>query len=265
MNLLSVVLNIVFSLLVLSGLGIFSGLVIGLVTGIFRDGKNERNALIERAAPGLNCGVCGYAGCSSYTDETGCGNGEITKSNTEKNVTQVHCGGGLHTADYRFQYKGIKDCNAAFEYFGGEKSCKSGCLAFGSCIKVCPEDAIQYDKNGLVRVNKERCTGCDKCVSVCPTGVMKSIPYFADVYIACNSKDSVDLKKKFCSVSCIACSICEQQPPDSGFAIIDNLAQIDYSKSGNRINAKQKCPTSCITPSNIIPNQVQEESTSTIF
>ncbi|MBN1412822.1 MAG: 4Fe-4S binding protein, partial [Spirochaetales bacterium] len=166
----------------------------------------------------------------------------------QKKVTQVHCRGGRKTAKYLYEYRGVKDCNALYALSGGDKQCKYGCLGLGSCIKVCPVDAISYDSEGLVWVNRETCIGCGKCIDVCPTGVMRFIPYEADLIVACNSKDKGAVTKKNCSVGCIGCKICEKQSPDGGYQVNDFLSVIDYAIKGEREKGADKCPTKCIIP-----------------
>ncbi|GAH24719.1 unnamed protein product, partial [marine sediment metagenome] len=123
---------------------------------------------------------------------------EFTAS-MEKKVVQVHCRGGQGRSEYEFAYSGVNDCNALYELFGGNKVCKLGCLGLGSCIKVCPVEAIDYDREGLVWVNKEKCISCGKCIEVCPTGVMLLVPYEADYIVACSSTDKGAKVRKYCS------------------------------------------------------------------
>lgn len=40
------------------------------------------------------------------------------------------------------------------------------------CLKSCPEGAIA-EKNGAVRIDAKKCTGCGICVPVCPYGGIK--------------------------------------------------------------------------------------------
>lgn len=40
-----------------------------------------------------------------------------------------------------------------------------------ACMAVCPEDAIQRQPNGIVVIDKTKCSGCMACRSVCPFGV----------------------------------------------------------------------------------------------
>jgi len=40
------------------------------------------------------------------------------------------------------------------------------CIACGTCVRWCPEDAITVDE--IAQIDYERCIGCGECVSVCP-------------------------------------------------------------------------------------------------
>lgn len=42
------------------------------------------------------------------------------------------------------------------------------CTQCGECMDVCPIQAITWDKNGIVRINKKICVGCFMCVGFCP-------------------------------------------------------------------------------------------------
>lgn len=261
--------NILFALLTVGGLGIVFGVGLALASKFLEVKKDERVARLEEALPGLNCGACSFAGCVSYAEAivgadaalTLCSVGgedaakEIAdimgvqiEVSMEKKITQVHCRGGKTNVTYQFQYRGIKDCNALFPFYGGNKVCKKGCLGLGSCISVCPVDAIDYDDEDLVWVDKEKCIGCGNCIVVCPTGVMQFIPYNADVIVACNSRDKGPLVKKYCKVGCIGCKICEKQSPEGGFFVESFLARIDYNTKGEREKARLKCPPKCIIP-----------------
>jgi Na+-translocating ferredoxin:NAD+ oxidoreductase RNF subunit RnfB len=171
---------------------------------------------------------------------------EYEHSTAAKQVPQVHCRGGGETAEYAFEYNGVQDCVALYALFGGNKVCKYGCLGLGSCIAVCPADAIAYDNNGLVWVNKDLCIGCGQCVKVCPTGVMQWLPYEADFLVACSSKDKGGKVRKYCKVGCIACKICEKKSPEGGYKIEDNLCRIDFAIAGDRREGAEACPPKCI-------------------
>lgn len=46
------------------------------------------------------------------------------------------------------------------------------CTQCGECADVCPANAIQRDKLGVLRINKKLCVGCFICVGFCPEGAM---------------------------------------------------------------------------------------------
>ena len=235
--------------------------------------KDETVEALDEALPGLNCGSCGYAGCSGYAealaekkddDITKCKPGGAdtleaigrilgieVDATAVKMVACVHCIGSNDKASRSFKYDGLDDCVAATVLFGGNKDCKYGCLGLGSCIKVCPVNAISKTGNGLVEVDPELCISCGKCVDICPTGVMRMIPADADFIVACNSRDKGKDTKANCSVGCIGCKICEKKFPEAGYKVQDNLSIMQYDNRGpGRADAAQKCPVKCIIPYN---------------
>ncbi|MGI6256130.1 MAG: 4Fe-4S binding protein [Acutalibacter sp.] len=50
---------------------------------------------------------------------------------------------------------------------------RTACVACGSCVKVCPLQAISIFKGVTAQVNQERCVGCGKCVRECPASVIQ--------------------------------------------------------------------------------------------
>jgi Na+-translocating ferredoxin:NAD+ oxidoreductase RNF subunit RnfB len=272
-------LKILYSFLSIAGLGIILGVGLAFAARAFSVKKDERIEGVEKILPGLNCGACGYAGCPSYAEAiitsgaplTSCtaGGAEVAKAlaafmgvelsvSNERKVAQVHCTGGLETSVYKYDYRGIRDCNAAFSLYGGGKECPYGCLGLGSCIKVCPVDAISTTPDGLVRVDTRLCISCGKCIEICPTGVMRFVPESADYIVACRSRDKGAVTKKYCSVGCIGCKVCEKKSPEGGFVVENFLATIDYMKTGERKSAADACPSHCIVALNAVPNVTQE-------
>ncbi len=262
-----IVIPALYALAVVGILGALFGTGLAVASRVLAVEKDHRIEEVEGILPGVNCGACGYPGCSGYAegmvkndaDISLCSPGgqevmialgkvlgkevDLTK---EKMVAQVHCRGNKDRSSYKFEYKGVEDCVSAHLLFGGDKTCSYGCLGLGSCIKVCPVDAISYDEDNCVWVNKDLCISCGKCVDICPTGVIKMIPYSADRIVACNSKDKGAATKKYCTVGCIGCKLCEKQSPEGGFAVDSFLASIDYSQKGDRTAAAEKCPPKCI-------------------
>lgn len=259
--------TILYALLVVGFLGALFGIGLAFASNALEVKKDERVEAVEEALPGLNCGACGYAGCSAYAEAivnqgeelTLCGPGgadaaaaiarimgkEIGLS-AEKMVAQVHCRGGRDVSSYKFNYQGMEDCTALHLLYGGDKVCKEGCLGLGSCIRVCPVDAIDYDEEGKVWVDKDVCISCGKCIEICPTGVIKWVPYSADYIVACNNTDTGRNVRTYCSVGCIACKICEKKSSEGGYVVENNLSRIDYSRTGDRSAGAEKCPPKCI-------------------
>ena len=50
------------------------------------------------------------------------------------------------------------------------------CFSCGSCVALCPVEAIQLTKDSTVEFNKEKCLGntCSICVDACPARAIKS-------------------------------------------------------------------------------------------
>ncbi|MFC1958148.1 glycyl-radical enzyme activating protein [Chloroflexota bacterium] len=49
---------------------------------------------------------------------------------------------------------------------------RSSCNSCGKCLKVCPEQAISLDDNGIIRFNRDKCSACGECVAACPPGAL---------------------------------------------------------------------------------------------
>ncbi|MGA3112417.1 MAG: 4Fe-4S dicluster domain-containing protein [Candidatus Bathyarchaeia archaeon] len=51
------------------------------------------------------------------------------------------------------------------------------CFSCGSCVALCPVEAISIDKESQVQFNKEKCVGstCSICVDACPARAIKSV------------------------------------------------------------------------------------------
>ncbi len=51
------------------------------------------------------------------------------------------------------------------------------CFSCGSCVALCPVEAIRTDKDASINFDKEKCLGssCSICVDACPARAIKSI------------------------------------------------------------------------------------------
>ncbi|XHH08443.1 MAG: 4Fe-4S dicluster domain-containing protein [Candidatus Bathyarchaeia archaeon] len=53
------------------------------------------------------------------------------------------------------------------------------CFNCGSCVALCPVEAISITEDSSIQFNKEKCVGsaCSICVDACPARAIKSIRY----------------------------------------------------------------------------------------
>ena len=263
------IVNILYALAVLGVLGLLLGAVLAVASKVFEVKKDERMEPLLECLPGANCGGCGYAGCSAYAEaliagtakpgdcpvggeEVGRKVAAILGIELEKNTRLaafVNCSGG-DAARKKYLYSGLSDCHAAARLAGGATECTYGCLGLGSCVSACQFGAISI-RNGVAFVNHELCTGCLKCVETCPRHVIRPVPYYADVNVACSSHLRGAQLRKICNIGCLGCHICEKTCKHDAIHVIDNLAQIDYDKCVGCGECAEKCPRHLISDSKL--------------
>ena len=252
--------------IVIGVVGIFVGLFLGVAGIVFKVQVNEKEEMILKTLPGNNCGGCGYAGCSGLA--AAIANGEapvnscpvggeavgekiaeimgVKSENTARQVAYVHCNGNCDNVSTDYEYTGIDDCRMmSFVPNGGPKSCNSGCLGFGTCVKVCPFDAIKVVE-GVAVVDKDKCKACGKCIDVCPKKLISLVPYDAKQIIPCSSTDKGVDTMKACKAGCIACSLCVKNCPSEAITIENNHAVIDHDKCTGCGTCEEKCPKKII-------------------
>ncbi|MCI9220058.1 MAG: RnfABCDGE type electron transport complex subunit B [Lachnospiraceae bacterium] len=246
--------------------GVFVGLFLGVAGIKFRVEVDEKEEAVLAALPGNNCGGCGYAGCSGLAAAIAKGEAPVNAcpvggapvgekiaaimgveaGASERKVAFVACMGDCGKSRQDYEYFGAQDCQMmGFVPGGGPKSCNSGCLGFGSCVKACPFDAIHV-VNGVALVDKEKCKACGKCVEVCPKHLISLIPYDARYAVACSSKDKGPVTMKACDVGCIGCGLCARNCPSQAVEVKDFHAAIDQEKCTGCGTCVEKCPKKCI-------------------
>jgi len=247
-------------------IGIFIGLFLGIAGLKFKVEVDPREEAVLAALPGNNCGGCGYPGCSGLAAAIAKGEAPVNAcpvggepvgkkvaeimgveaENAEPMVAYVHCQGTCDKARSDYEYHGVEDCRMlAFVPGGGPKSCNSGCLGYGTCVKECPFDAIHI-VNGVAVVDKDKCKACGKCVAVCPKYLIELVPKSKTVHVACSSTEKGPIAMKACDTACIACTLCVKNCPQEAIHI-DNLhAVIDYDKCTSCGACMEKCPKKAI-------------------
>lgn len=256
--------SIVLAGIIVGAIGLGFGLLLAFAAEIFKVETDERIEKIEEVLPGANCGACGFAGCSGYAHaivEDGmaincCSVGKqavadkigeimgMSAEAQEPKVARVLCQGTNDNAKDKYQYEGVKDCNAANRLAGGQKDCSFGCLGYGNCVSACKFDAIHI-VDGVAVVDEEKCTACGMCVKACPKHIIEIFPKNS-VSVLCKNKLAGKDVAASCKAGCIACKICEKNCPFEAITVTDNLATIDYDKCKACGLCADKCPKNVI-------------------
>lgn len=249
----------------LGQIGLVAAIALGWASKKFAVEVDAKEMAVNEVLPGVNCGACGYAGCSGYAGAVAKGEAPINlcppggskvvadiarimgieEHAAEPQIAVVMCQGDRSNSSQRYIYTGMHDCNAANNIAGGPKQCQGGCLGLGSCVKACPFNAIEITAEGLAVISREHCTGCGKCLTVCPRSVIRMTPAAATVHVLCNSHDKGGLVRKYCEIGCIGCNICRKTAPEA-FTIDQFLAQVDYAHDEDAALGIDKCPQKCI-------------------
>ena len=59
---------------------------------------------------------------------------------------------------------------------------ESACTGCGTCVKLCPYNAIQKDEKGVAKVNDVLCKGCGVCAASCPERAI-AMRHFSDAQV----------------------------------------------------------------------------------
>jgi len=259
--------TVLFSVLVIGGLGLVFGLLIAVVSKKFAVETDERVTAITGHLPGANCGGCGYAGCEACAKAIVSGeaapnvctvaDAEATKAigrvmgieveANEKMRAYVACHGTHLTARAKFIYEGMQDCLASTIVAGGPKDCQYGCIGLGTCEHACAFGAITIGEDGIAHVDRKKCTGCGVCVKACPRKVIMLVPESRPVRVSCRALDRGKQVKDRCAAGCIGCGMCVKACAYGAIEMKDFLPVIDYTKCHNCGKCTVKCPVHAIS------------------
>lgn len=160
-------------------------------------------------------------------------------------VAQVMCTGTDTLSPKKYRYDGISDCRAASELFGGPKDCEKGCVGLGSCVQVCPRDAIHII-GGIAAVDRAKCDGCGECVKACPKSVITLIPRKAVYWVGCSYCGELPNTRTSCNAGCDGCGECIKACPASAIKLNNGKACINYDICVACGACKSACPRKSI-------------------
>lgn len=258
--------SIVWSVVVLGGLGAVFGLMLGVASKKFAVQKDEKEELVLELLPGANCGGCGFPGCGGLAGaiaqkkapieacavlsaenarKIGTVMG-ITVEEKEPRVARIVCLGSHGNCKNKFEYEGAHDCREAYAQAGGFKACSYACLGLGTCAKVCKFDAITMGEDGIAAIDESRCTGCSRCVEECPQSSIAVLPKSMPVYAACTNQQKGKKVTVNCTAGCIGCAACARVCRFDAITMKNNLPVMDPEKCVNCQQCVTACPRKCI-------------------
>jgi len=261
------ILLIIISVVSLAVIGGLSGALLAFASEKFKVKIDPRVEEVLGLLPRANCGACGYPSCASLAeaivsgkaDPVACKVGGESTANKiaeligkgkcevkERLVARVFCGGGSSECGKKFDYNGIKDCDAVLLVGGGDKLCSHSCLGYGTCVKACKFDAMKMNNDGLPEIDRDKCVTCGKCVAACPRIIIGYIPKSAKVAVNCSTKDKGAYVRKICKVGCISCRLCEKACKPGAITMKGNLPVIDYNKCTACLECVKVCPMKTI-------------------
>lgn len=237
---------------VMLGIGAVSAGVLAWAAKVFRVEVDPRIGEVEESLPGANCGGCGYTGCGACAEAIVKGLAPVeacivggqetaakvaavmggTAGYAEPKIAVHFCTGG-DRAERKFHYEGSLDCRAMAEQHGGDLTCRYGCLGGGTCVAVCPFDALRMGDDGIPVVNPGKCTGCGNCERVCPTHVI-TVQTMTDRLFHFNHEDE-------CISPCR--QLCPAQIDISGY--IDHASKGEYAEAIALIKERNPLPLIC--------------------
>jgi len=252
----------------LLGLGSGFALVLLIASEKLKVEVDPKIEQIYEALPHIDCGACGFAGCSSYAKAVAedpellgkCAPGgqkcaeaiaailnlQVSDSGAPQRPI-VHCRARTEDKTLYAHYQGILSCTAA-NALPNAQACKFGCLGYSDCVAACKFDALHV-VDDLATVDYDKCTGCTACSKACPRNLIKMVGFNHEnmLTVACSSKESGKSTRGMCKVGCIGCGLCVRQT--DLFSMEENLAHLDYKKyepAEQTETALNKCPTGVI-------------------
>ena len=246
-------------------MGFLSAVILAVASKVMAVFVDERVTQVRECLPGANCGACGFSGCDGYAEAL-INEGARTNlcipggEKTSRDISEVmgvdfagvaaliavvHCKGDNNVRLSKMEYRGISTCVAAKQLYGGQNACTYGCLGFGDCAAVCPNDAICIE-DGLARVDMRKCTGCGLCSSKCPNKLISVEDSSITTAVLCKNTERASVVRAKCASGCNGCNRCVRACPNGAIVLENFLARIDYTKCDGCGKCAEECSTDAI-------------------
>lgn len=255
-------LEILFAFILLGGLCAVFGVMLSVADKKFAVETDERVSKVRGFLGGVNCGVCGAAGCDVFAQRVAAGEldpgmcpaadveaiGEILQikvTSGEKKVARVICQGIEGIAKERYEYDGYESCIIASAMAGGPKLCMFACVGLGDCVRACAFGAVRVE-NGVAKINAAKCVGCGVCVAKCPRNVIRLAERDERVMVLCRNGEEGRTARAQCMKACIACGRCVKECKYDAIFVSNGFAKIDVEKCTRCGDCIGVCPCGCI-------------------
>lgn len=163
----------------------------------------------------------------------------------EAKVAYIKCAGCSAGKD-RFKAEGATSCDAARKAGFAKGECRYGCIGLGTCIERCKFDAMSL-VDGEIVIDREKCSGCEACMSGCIQEIIEMVPADATNFIPCSSKADEKETLAVCGYGCIGCADCALACPKDAIEMVQGdkvdgrFARINYEKCEGCVTCTVKC------------------------
>jgi Fe-S-cluster-containing dehydrogenase component len=107
------------------------------------------------------------------------------------------------------------------------------------CIAVCPADALEKDKDGIITRHTNLCISCKSCVTICPFGTMMT-DFFKhhrnkDLLYDLTDKGELDKFIQACPVGSVTMVNSGESPEENIYALNENILVKDYLYTSEKL------------------------------